>query len=107
MTKVVDAALENEVNLIKADYAVTRKGEVVGSFGIAPMIFWWGHTKKMRALDSYAMYSGMDAIMRANGNSVYFVPCEKSSPYHSLLTARLPLLDSMKGETDWSIFINE
>ena len=107
MARVVDAAFENGVNLIKADYVAMRGDEVVGSIGISPMIFWWGHTERMRTLDSYAMYAGMDAIMKAQGHNAYYIPCEKSSPYHKLLSVRLPMLDSMKGETDWSIFISE
>lgn len=104
---VVDSANSDKVNLIKADYAAVKEGEVIGAVGIAPMVFWWGHSRKMTFLDSFAMYASMDAVMRSNHGGTYYIPCERSSPYHALLTKRLRLLDSMEGETDWSIFINE
>ena len=104
---VVDSANSDKVNLIKADYAAVKEGEVIGAVGIAPMVFWWGHSQKMTFLDSFAMYASMDAVMRSTHGGTYYIPCERSSPYHALLTKRLRLLDSMEGETDWSIFIIE
>jgi len=83
-------------------HVVKKGGEIIGSFCLfSPTVYWWMHTKKVKVRDSLSIFQTMSALLANNGVKDFILPCERESPYSSILSNKLHHLDDVR------LFINK
>jgi len=89
-------------------HAILVDGEMAGGFCLqSPTVYWWmipAHASMRRSMEAFGC---LETLMAESGVGTYIIACEESSPYHGLVSARLPKIGGEGGCESWNLFIRE
>jgi len=80
-------ALKDNHKLLYPTHAVLKDGLVSGYVGMCktPLITYWGHTQRLSARDSLAVFHSIDALAANAGMSQFVTMCSPDSPYREYM----------------------
>lgn len=80
------AAADDHV-VLTPTHVVEKDGEIVGylSIGAVPIVNVWMDSEKLGPRDSVAVLGQLDAVMDYAGQPLYYMPCDKASPFSPVM----------------------
>lgn len=101
--KAKAAANDDGHGVLQPTHVILKDEEVVGAFSISlPSVSFWMDSK-CGPRDSLAAFQGLDTLLAAAGTPLSLFPCERGSPYHSLLLRPELGFERIPGE--WDVFL--
>lgn len=78
---MLQAAQEDNHQLLHATHYVEKDGEVAGAFCVGPTVHWWMDSQKCRYEDSILVFMALETLQHQQGIQTYVMLCADESPY--------------------------